>query len=95
MAPALKEHNPVLKLLRFSNLKAAGIVNNWPGLKRKIDRENFPLGRLIGPNTRAWTEEEVQAWLDSRPTARKPVHPASKPRGRPRKHLVTQTPPIE
>jgi hypothetical protein len=27
----------------------------------------FPKGRLIGPNTRAWEEEEVAGWWNTRP----------------------------
>jgi hypothetical protein len=64
--------------LRFADLKARGIVNNWPTLKNRIRNFGFPPGRLIGPNTRAWTEVEVEAWLANRPTESKPV-----PRRRP------------
>ena len=53
-------------LLRFADLKARGIVNNWPSLKRWIDREGFPPGRKLAANTRVWTEEEIEAWLASR-----------------------------
>ena len=49
------------------DLKERGIVTSWPALKRKIDREGFPIGFLLGPNTRAWTEEEITDWLASRP----------------------------
>jgi Prophage CP4-57 regulatory protein (AlpA) len=54
--------------LRFRDLKARGIVNTWPTLKSRIERAGFPPGQKLGPNTRAWREDEVQAWLDSRPT---------------------------
>ena len=57
------------KLLRFPELKCVG-VNNHPTLKRWQEREGFPLGRLIGPNTRVWTEEDVAAWWDSEATLR-------------------------
>jgi len=57
--------------LRFADLKARGIVNNWPSLKNRIKKFGFPCGRLIGPNTRAWTEEEVERWIAARPTAPK------------------------
>jgi predicted DNA-binding transcriptional regulator AlpA len=57
-------------LLRFKHLKQRRIVENWPQLKRLVQQENFPPGRLLGPNTRAWTEEEIDGWLDARPTAR-------------------------
>lgn len=57
------------KLLRFSDLKQRGIVRNWPTLTRWIDRDGFPPGRKLSANTRAWTEDEIEAWLASRPLA--------------------------
>jgi predicted DNA-binding transcriptional regulator AlpA len=54
---------------RFRDLKAMGIVNCWPTLSRWVARNNFPPGRLLGPNTRVWLVEEVEAWLASRPQA--------------------------
>ncbi len=59
-------------LLRFSDLQARGVVNNWVTLRRWIDREGFPTGRMLGPNTRAWSEDEIAAWIASRPTDTKP-----------------------
>jgi hypothetical protein len=59
--------------LRFRDLKARGIVNNWPTLQNRINKFGFRPGRLIGPNARAWTETEVEAWIAGRPTERKPV----------------------
>jgi len=41
-------------------------------LKRIIDEHDFPPGVLITPNARAWDEAEVDAWIESRPAARKP-----------------------
>jgi len=57
-------------LLRFADLKARKIVSNWPTLKRWIDQEGFPPGIKLGPNSRAWTEEEIAEWLANRPKAR-------------------------
>jgi predicted DNA-binding transcriptional regulator AlpA len=57
-------------LLRYSDLKARGIVRNWVTLLRWIAHEDFPPGKMLGPNTRAWTDAEVAAWLESRPTPR-------------------------
>ena len=57
-------------LLRFADLKARGVVQNWPTLLRWIASENFPPGKMLGPNTRAWTDAEVAAWLESRPAPR-------------------------
>jgi hypothetical protein len=64
--------------LRFSDLKARNLFNNWPTLNERIKRDGFPPGRLIGPNMRAWTEEEVADWLATRPTARKAPRGAAK-----------------
>jgi predicted DNA-binding transcriptional regulator AlpA len=58
-------------LLRFSDLKRRGIVRNWPTLKLWIEREGFPPGIKLGPNSRAWPEDEIQAWLASRPAGGK------------------------
>ena len=55
-------------LLRFADLKARGLVRNWTTLINWIKREGFPPGILLGPNTRAWPEDEIEAWLASRPT---------------------------
>lgn len=55
-------------LLRFADLKARGIVANWPTLKRWIEREGFPPGLKLGPNTRAWPESEIEEWLAGRRT---------------------------
>jgi hypothetical protein len=54
-------------LLRFRDLRARGIVNSWPQLKRLQQLHGFPLGRMLSPNCRAWTEEEVDEWIVSRP----------------------------
>ena len=59
-----------MSLLRFRDLKDRGIVSNHVTLKRWIEWEGFPPGRLLGPNTRVWREFEIEAWLDSRPTER-------------------------
>ena len=53
------------KHVRYPDLKAAGVVKNRVGLGRLIKFHNFPVGKLLGPNSRAWTEAEIQAWLDS------------------------------
>jgi predicted DNA-binding transcriptional regulator AlpA len=54
--------------LRFRELKARGIISNWPTLKNRIEKHGFPPGQKLGPNTRVWREDEVQSWLDSRTT---------------------------
>ena len=64
------------KLLRFSDLKTRNIVKNGPTLLRWIEREGFPLGMLLGPNTRAWREADIEAWLATR-DLRKPSRSTS------------------
>jgi predicted DNA-binding transcriptional regulator AlpA len=59
----------MIRLLRFRDLQDRGIVNSWPMLRRRIEGDGFPPGRMLGPNTRAWSEAEIDAWLKSRPSA--------------------------
>lgn len=59
------------RLLRFADLKERGVVSNWVTLRRWIDREGFPPGLLLGPNSRAWSDAEISSWLASRPCAGK------------------------
>jgi hypothetical protein len=54
-------------LLRFRGLRERGIVNSWPQLKRLQELYGFPLGRMLSPNVRAWSEDEIDAWIESRP----------------------------
>ena len=53
--------------LRFRDLQARGIVKNWMTLRRWIETEGFPRGIKLGPNTRAFPEDEVMQWLATRP----------------------------
>ena len=57
----------MLRILRFPDLKDAGIVDNRATLYRWIKLYGFPKGVLLGPNTRAWSQDEIDAWLRSRP----------------------------
>jgi predicted DNA-binding transcriptional regulator AlpA len=59
------------RLLRFADLKARGIVRNWPTLQRWILEQGFPAGIKLGPNTRAWSESEINEWLAGRPNGNK------------------------
>jgi predicted DNA-binding transcriptional regulator AlpA len=68
----------VVSLLRFPNLKQKNIVKSWPQLKRLQDRYNFPKGRMIGPNTRAWTDQEIDEWVASCPVEGPPPRGAAK-----------------
>jgi predicted DNA-binding transcriptional regulator AlpA len=74
--------------LRYKDLVAHNVVRSWAQLLRLIDQQDFPSGVMLSPNVRAWTVQEVDAWLTSRPTKRKvppPVRPGNKPRGNPRR----------
>ena len=53
-------------LLRFKHLKERRVVNNRATLGRWIKNQGFPPGFLLGPNSRAWTEDSVNAWLANR-----------------------------
>ena len=57
----------VSKVIRFSDLKARGIVNNRATLSRWIKKYGFPVGFMLGPNSRGWYEKEVADWLSRRP----------------------------
>jgi hypothetical protein len=61
--------------VRFHDLRAAGIVSNWPQLYNLIDDYGFPAGVMLSPNCRVWNVEDVQSWLVSRPTERKIIPP--------------------
>ena len=71
-----------MKYLRYADLKARGVVNSRANLSNWIKKYGFPPGQLIGPNSRVWTEAEVEAWLAIRPTALKPVPKGDWVRGR-------------
>lgn len=51
---------------RFADLKAAGIVDNRQTLSRWIQKQGFPAGVKLGPNSRAWAASEVEAYLERR-----------------------------
>jgi predicted DNA-binding transcriptional regulator AlpA len=70
------------QLLRYADLEALGIVNNRATLANWIRDRGFPVGQLIGPNSRSWSETEVKAWIANRPTALKPT-PTTKNRRKP------------
>jgi predicted DNA-binding transcriptional regulator AlpA len=56
---------------RYKNLQEKGVVNSRMTLWRMIRDQGFPPGTLISPNVRAWTDDEVDAWLAARPVAKK------------------------
>ena len=60
-----------MKQLSFADLQERNIVTNRVTLKRWQDQLGFPRGFLIGPNSRRFPEDEVQAWLAARAAASK------------------------
>jgi predicted DNA-binding transcriptional regulator AlpA len=64
--------------LRFADLVERGVVRNRVTLSNWIKKHDFPRGQLIGPNTRVWTEGEVEAWIAKGPSGPKPNTPVSK-----------------
>ena len=64
--------------LRFSDLVDRGIVRNRVTLKNWIQTQGFPEGQMTGPNTRSWSEDEIERWLKDRP--KKHPNPSTPPR---------------
>jgi hypothetical protein len=60
--------------VRYRDLQAAGLVNSWNQLANMVDNEGFPPGVLLSPNIRAWRLADIESWLATRPTARRPAH---------------------
>lgn len=61
-----------VRLVRFADLKAAGIVRNWPQLKRMVEGAGFPRGYYLTPQARVWDASEVEAWVHSRRLGQQP-----------------------
>jgi len=59
-----------MKLLSYQDLQARGIVRNRVTLGRWIKSYGFPKAIPLGPNTVAWSEVEVDAWLAARAASR-------------------------
>jgi predicted DNA-binding transcriptional regulator AlpA len=68
------------KWLRFPDLKARNIVKSWAQLRRLTEKYEFPRGRMLSPNVRAWTDDEIDEWLESRPVEGPPPRGAAKVR---------------
>ncbi len=59
--------NGVSKFLRLKNLEERGTATTHHVVRHMQIHQGFPLGRLLGPGTRVWTEDEITEWLASRP----------------------------
>lgn len=65
--------------LRFADLKARNIAGSWAALARLIEKHGFPRGRLLSDRVRVWSEDELDAWLQNRPTkSRRPLQGRAK-----------------
>jgi hypothetical protein len=58
----------VPQLLRHADLVARGITTSWARTRHLQTHEGFPLGKLLGPNSRVWSVDEILAWWNSRPS---------------------------
>jgi predicted DNA-binding transcriptional regulator AlpA len=64
--------------LRFRDLKARNIVKSYTQLRRMRKLYGFPSGRMITPQIRGWTEEEIDAYYASCPVEGPPLKGAAK-----------------
>lgn len=72
--PATEQPSRALpQLVRFADLKRAGVVRNWPQVRKLVERENFPPGRMLSQRARAWRVDEIERWLNDRPLAGTPA----------------------
>ncbi len=54
------------RYIRYPELIARGIVNNRMTLARWTRDLGFPAPIVLGPRTRVWSEDLVNAWIESR-----------------------------
>jgi hypothetical protein len=57
-------------MVRYRDLKQAGIVDNYETLRVLITERGFPQGCWPSPNVHLWSVTEVNQWLDSLPKHR-------------------------
>lgn len=67
-----------MSFVRYKYLEENGIISNRMQLARAIERYEFPKPVALGENTLAWSLEEVEAWIASRP--RRTPKTGSKPK---------------
>jgi hypothetical protein len=79
----------LVSLLRFLDLQQRNIVKSWPQLKRLQENYGFPKGRMIGANTRAWTHQEIDEWVATRPVDGPAPRGAAKARAKARRAEAT------
>jgi hypothetical protein len=57
-------------LLKFADLKALGLVNNYGQLKHLLEAQGFPPGFWLSNNVHVWDSDVVLVWLRNRPSER-------------------------
>ncbi len=62
---------PIPTFVGYADLDKMGVMTSRMMLKRAIEVEGFPPGRMVMPNSRRWTTVEVLQWLIDRPAAKK------------------------
>jgi hypothetical protein len=60
---------PLDVYVRFRDLKAHGIVGNWPTLIDYIENQGFPRGILLSPKVRVWSVTSIQEWINKQAEA--------------------------
>jgi hypothetical protein len=70
---------------RFNDLVRRGIVSSYPTLRHLQKTQGFPLGILAGPGIRIFSDDEIDAWLASRP-----VEPSAQTQTRAAKSIAAQ-----
>jgi len=61
-------YHEIKTMLTFDDLVARRLIKSRMTLKRMTDAGTFPRGKLISPNRRVWTEEEIAEWWANLPT---------------------------
>jgi predicted DNA-binding transcriptional regulator AlpA len=77
--------------LRFCHLQQRNLVKSWAQLDRMQKLYGFPKGRMISPNVRGWTEEEIDAYYESCPVEGPEARGAAKQRRDRRRKAAAST----
>lgn len=67
------------KLLNLAGLASKGINYSRAHLLRKEKAGEFPPRLRLGDTTIRWDEDEVDAWIEEKKKARRPIGPAPIP----------------
>ncbi len=59
------------KLIGYDGLRERGITLSRVQLWRNMKAGTFPKAIMVGASTRAWAEDEIDAWIEAKLAARK------------------------